>query len=228
MTNKDTINIALYVCFTVILLISSYTAIATDLSCPKPSGQANGGPSGQFGPYDYRDPANRSGPSNPLHLVESNHFNTDVATLTQGLSSSVAGDISYTLRAFPNHHRALQSLADMGLRDKKLFISGMAFTIPCFFIRAKSFVPTDGMVNAIYAYYLANMNQSELAITEAEQAIKNAANNSKIYYEVGLAYYYMRNYKKAHEYSNISKKLGSTAVGLDTLLSRVPQNNISK
>jgi tetratricopeptide (TPR) repeat protein len=228
MTNKDRINTDLFLCLSVILAISSHTSVGTELSCPNPSGQANGGPSSQFGPYDYRDPANRTGPSNPLHLVESNHFNTDVATLTQGLSASVAGDISYTLRAFPNHHRALQSLANMGLRDKKLQISGMAFTIPCFFIRAKSFAPTDGMVNAVYSYYLANMNQNDLALTEVEQAIKNAANNARVYYEVGLAYYYLGNYSKAQEYSKLAKNRGSTAVGLDTLLSRVFPKNISK
>jgi tetratricopeptide (TPR) repeat protein len=225
MTNKDRISTTFFLCFSVILAINSHTSVATDLSCPNPSGQTNGGPSSQFGPYDYRDSANRAG---PLHLVEMWHFNTDVATLTQGLSSSVAGDLSYTLRAFPNHHRALQSLADMGLRDKKLHISGLAFTIPCFFIRAKSFAPTDGMVNAVYSYYLANMNQNDLALTEAEQAIKNASNNARVYYEVGLTYYYLGDYNKAHEYSNLAKKLGSTAVGLDTLLSRVSPKNMSK
>jgi tetratricopeptide (TPR) repeat protein len=227
MINKVGINQVFFLCFAVMLALNSPTSIATDLSCPNPSGQTNGGNPNQFGPYDYRDSAAKTGLSSPLQMVESRHFNTDVATLTHGLSSTIAGDLSYTLRVFPNHHRALQSLADLGLRDKKMNIQDLPFTIPCFFIRAKNYAPTDGMVNAVYAYYLANLNQKDLALTEAEQAIKKAGNNSRIYYDVGLAYYYMGNYNKAQEYSNTAKKLGSTAVGLDILLSKVfPKGNI--
>lgn len=214
-------NPNIILCFIAIILFNYKQVFALDLTCPNPSGLATGRPGGQFGPYDYRDPANRGGSTNRLQIVESYHFNTDVATLTKGLSGSLAGDLSYTLRAFPNHHRALQSLADLGIREKKANISGLSFTVPCFFLRAKNFASTDGMVNAVYAYYLANINQKEMANFEAGQAIKNHANNPRVFYQVGLAYFYMGDYKKAQECSKQAKKLGSKALGLDSLLSNV-------
>jgi len=229
MTKIIRMNKAFYCCFAAMLLQYNHTLLAADLSCPNPSGGTNGGSSGQFGPFDYRDPSVRTGPSNPLHLVESAHFTAEVATLTRGQSGYLAGDLSYTLRAFPNHHRALQSLADLGIRDKISKPDHLPYTIPCFFIRAKNYAPTDGMVNAVFAYYLANMNQKDMALTEVEQAIKKAGNNPRIYYDIGLAYYYIGDYNKAMESSEIAKKLGSSAVGLDTLLSQViHKNNVKR
>ncbi len=212
-----------YLCLLISILfgITYQTCYAATLECPNARGSTNGGHSGQFGPFDYRDPANRIGPSSPLHVVEIYHFTTGVATLTKGESSSVTGDLSYTLRAFPNHHRALQSLADLGIQAKRINVGDLPYSIPCFFIRAKNYSPTDGMVDAVYAYYLANMNQKDLARIEADLAIKKADNNPRIYYDSGLAYYYIGEFKKAKECSEMAKKLGSTAVGLDTLLSKV-------
>lgn len=211
------------------LLQYNYTLLAAELSCPNPSGSTTGGSSGQFGPFDYRDPSARTGPSNPLHLVEMAHFTPEVATLTRGHSGYLTGELSYTLRAFPNHHRALQSLADLGIRERKSNVDGLPYSIPCLFSRAKNYAPTDGMVNAVFAYYLANINQKDMALTEVEQAIKKAGNNPRIYYDIGLAYYYIGDYNKAMESSEIAKKLGSSAVGLDTLLSQViHKNNVKR
>jgi len=218
MTKIIRMNKAFYFCFAAMLLQYNHTLLAADLSCPNPSGSTNGGSSGQFGPYDYRDPSARTGPSNPLHLVEMAHFTAEIAT---GSTYNLAGGLNYTLRVFPNHHRALQSLADLGIRERKSNVDGLPYTIPCLFFRAKNYAPTDGMVNAVFAYYLANMNQKDMALTEVEQAIKKAGNNPRIYYDIGLAYYYIGDYNKAMESSEIAKKLGSSAVGLDTLLSQV-------
>ncbi len=202
-----------------ILFFQNVTVYAINTDCPNPTGSTNGGNPGQYGPFDYRDPAVRTGNPSPLQLVEMGHFTTEVATLTRGNTGSMTHDLDYTLRAFPNHHRALQSLADLGIRVKK--IKGgedMTYTIACYFIRAKNYAPTDGMVNALYAYYLANMNQKDLALAEVDQALKKAGTNPKVYYDAGLAYYYLGDLKKAQECSIIAKKLGSNAVGLANLL----------
>lgn len=66
-----------------------------------------------FGPFDYRDPEARG---EPLRLVESAHFTPSVESLVKGNSGTVAGDLDYTLRAFPNHHRALYSVAQYAFR----------------------------------------------------------------------------------------------------------------
>lgn len=199
-------------------LFATMPVMAEDTTCPpsKAGGVAQG-----FGPFDYRDPETRKGGAAPLKLVEAGHFSIDVATLKGGVSGYLDGDIDYTLRAFPNHHRALRAMADLALREKSTKLAHMHFSVPCFFIRAKNFAPTDGMVNAVYAYYLANVNQKELAVAEAEQAANKNPNNPRVLYEAGLAYYYIGNYAKARECSAKAKSLGSAAVGLDNLLAKV-------
>ena len=72
------------------------SAQALDASC--------GSLENAYGPYDYRtDRGNR------LYLVESAHFTPVVESLISGLSGPLGAELDYTLRAFPNHHRALIS-----------------------------------------------------------------------------------------------------------------------
>jgi hypothetical protein len=67
------------------------------------------------GPWDYRTASQQR-----RELVELYHFRLDVETLAPGRSPiSIGADISYTLRAFPNHPRALISMANLGQREKR-------------------------------------------------------------------------------------------------------------
>jgi len=59
-----------------------------------------------YGPFDYLQRADFPG---ELAVVEDNHFDEGVESLKKGMSTSPIGDIDYTLRAWPNHHRALNS-----------------------------------------------------------------------------------------------------------------------
>lgn len=193
-------------------LLVSFNASSGSLDCPP-----NTAKEGHFGPFDYRDPANHGF---NLNIVEQAHFTPNVAALVSGANSgTVHGDLGYTLNAFPNHSRALQSLADLAIRNKKYHIDRMKFSVPCFFNRATTFAPQDGIVNAIYAYYLANIGQKDMAISEAEKAIQKEPKNPKVAYEVGLAYFYIGDIKTAREYADKAKSLGSKAIGLDKLLS---------
>jgi tetratricopeptide (TPR) repeat protein len=203
-------TLALFLCFSSV----SVNAVES-LECPppKPGGLHQG-----FGPYDYRDPANRHN----LSLVEAGHFTPKVVILKAGQSGYLDQDIDYTLRAFPNHPRALQALANLALREKKAALANMHFTVPCFYIRASKFAPNDGIVDAIYAYYLANLGQKEMAMSAIQEALRKEPNNPKVVYEVGLAYFHAGDRNMAKQYSNKAKSLGSTAVGLDKLLSSSP------
>jgi len=102
--------------FIAILLKTQSSAFATEapwvgfnfkgLLC---SGGAQG-----YGPYDYTSKLNRK---NKLPIVNKNHF-------TKGIERhepkpgrhNVTGDIDYTLRAFPKHHKALISIARYQLK----------------------------------------------------------------------------------------------------------------
>src|SRR5262245_58473147 len=104
-----------------------------------------------MGPFDYRDPANRAGPSNPLHLVEIGHYTTDVQTLTKGNTGFyVDGDLDYTLRAFPNHHPALYTMIQYYTDASASTRRPLPRTADCYFDRALRFQPDDETVWMLY------------------------------------------------------------------------------
>lgn len=65
-----------------------------------------------YGPFDYTSPTDRK----HLGIVEHYHFTSDVEHLRKGASGSIALDLDYTLRAFPNHHRALNAMMTFQLQ----------------------------------------------------------------------------------------------------------------
>ena len=65
-----------------------------------------------IGPLDYRIT-----PPDVRELVERRHFTRNVEQLKKGVTSTVGGDITYTLRAFPNHPRALKAAAELTRRN---------------------------------------------------------------------------------------------------------------
>lgn len=102
----------------ILLPLNTHAARTSDQNLGWPgntlaSNECYGGGQG-FGPFDYTDPETarpgKYGQSPPLHLVEIAHFTPEVEHLVRGKSGAIYGDLDYTLRAFPNHHRALWSM----------------------------------------------------------------------------------------------------------------------
>src|SRR5690606_25221127 len=81
---------------------------------------------GGYGPFDY---INRHSLQEQLTVVESFHFTYDVENLIKGQSGSIAGDLNYTLHAWPNHHRALVSLVRLSIRDKSTRFHGLKYPV---------------------------------------------------------------------------------------------------
>ena len=103
-----------------------------------------------YGPYDYRSVTARQ-----LQLVEDYHFTPPVEELKHGKSGlTIGGDIDYTLRAIPNHYRALVAMMNLGFKGKKDPPPGAGFSVECYFDRAIRFRPEDGAVRTIYGIYL--------------------------------------------------------------------------
>ena len=90
-----------------------------------------------YGPYDYRTDRDK------LPIVEGAHFTPEVEALVRGRTGLVGGDIDYTLRAFPNHHRALVSMMKLGERMKAPQVPGAHYSVECYFDRALRFKPND-------------------------------------------------------------------------------------
>lgn len=171
-----------------------------------------------YGPYDYRK---RGEFANNLYLVESAHFTPDVEKLLSGASGPVAGDIDYTLRAFPNHARALSSMARLALQSKGTKVYGMKWTFECYFDRAIRFQPDDPAPRSIYGAYLLRKGRTDDALEQLSEAVTLQPDNPSANYNLGLGYFEKKDYEQAKLYAKKAYALGFPLQGLKTKLTNV-------
>ena len=157
----------------------------------------------QYGPFDYVTQKSRLG------VVEQYHFTPSVEALTGGSSSHQVGeDIDYTLRAFPNHHRALMALVRLGERKHSAQPVGLTYSVECYFERALRFRPMDSTVRMIYARYLFQDQRRSLASKQLEAAASTAGDNAFAHYNIGLLYLEQENFALALAHAHKAYSLG--------------------
>jgi len=162
-----------------------------------------------YGPYDYRTDRDKLG------IVEEYHFTPEVEALIRGKSSFRMGkDLSYTLNAFPNHHRALMSMMRYGQMLKTPQPPDADYSVECFFLRALRFRPDDTVARMMYATFLSTNARVPEATRELEQVEKVAGDNFFTYYNVGLIYLDMKEYDKALAMAHKAMALGFQKPGL--------------
>lgn len=157
----------------------------------------------RYGPYDYRFDR---GPK--LKVVEDAHFGPQVESLVGGMTGTVEGDIAYTLRAFPNHHRALISIMNLALRSKNVVRKREEMPWDCYFVRAVRYRPDDPLVRLIYAQYLARTTRKPEAMRQLEAAAAGAKDNPFTQYNIGLVYFDLGELDKAREQAHRALELG--------------------
>jgi tetratricopeptide (TPR) repeat protein len=172
----------------VILILISNLALAQpgDSECGP---LANG-----YGPYDYRT---SKGPI--LNMVEPHHFSINVEMLIKADTGYIGADIDYTLRAFPNHHRALISAMRYGEKTKSTKPPHMRYSIECYFDRAIRFRPDDAVSRMIYSMYLAKNGRTPEALKQLDITANGAEGkeNPFTHYNLGLNYFDLKEYDKS-------------------------------
>ena len=170
-----------------------------------------------YGPIDYRiaTPFQRK-------LVEGAHFTPTVERLQRGKTGiHPGGDIDYTLRAFPNHPRALQSMMRLAERENTARPRNSSWTIDCWFDRAIRFQDDDGQVRLLYATYLARQGKSKEAVDQLNEAsVLLGDNDGNAQYNLGLAYTDLKQYDKALQHAHKAYALGFDLPGLRNKLQR--------
>jgi len=166
-----------------------------------------------YGPFDYRTatPAQK-------HIVESYHFTQPVEALQQGKTTTLGGDIDYTLRAFPNHRRALLAMMRLGQREKTTKPKGAQWTVACYIERAIQFQPDDAGVRELRGIYYSIQRKYGDAIADFKSVIDAEPNNANAHYNLGLAYFEVGNYADARDEAQAAKKLGFPLPGLEKKL----------
>lgn len=163
-----------------------------------------------FGPHDYRTASQKT-----RKLVERYHFTQGVETLTKGESTvRIGGDIHYTLRAFPNHHRALTAMIRLAEREKRETPIGAGYTVSCYIERAIEWRPDDVTVRTIAASFYAKRKDKEVALEHLAAARDTAGVNPQVHYNLGLIYFQVGEYEEAVRSARIAYDGGISLPGL--------------
>lgn len=157
---------------------------------------------GHYGPYDYN--TNRD----KLGVVEWYHFRPQVAALIKPMFSSFGADISYTLKAFPNHHRALETLIRLYDREPGAAPRESAFTYDCWFERAMRWRPDDLVARLLWASFLIKTKRPEMATAELAYADATSGEDGFSHHNIGLLYARMGAFDQALVQAHRAQALG--------------------
>ena len=154
-----------------------------------------------FGPFDY---LKRNQLPNELGVVERYHFSSAVEQLIRGqTNSSPLGDISYTLKAWPNHHRALYSVIRhrISLWSNNKRYPARFPPAECYLQRAIKFSPNDATVYMLYGILLHRTNHQKQALIQYRKAYEIDSTNVQTKYNLGLLLTELKKYSEAKKYA---------------------------
>jgi tetratricopeptide (TPR) repeat protein len=163
-----------------------------------------------YGPYDYNDPMARN---ELLPKVEQHHFTPNVEMLRAGQSGTISSDLSYTLRAFPNHPRALDAVSRYVLKGGRLIDPSIP-TADCFFKRAMAFRPDDETVRMLFANYLTRRGERDDARAQYEKALELAPESAETNYNAGLFFLQDGDLARAKKLAEVAYANGYPLPGL--------------
>jgi len=190
--------------FSLFLLSSTYIVNAGEIDC--------GILKNPYGPFDYTNPDHVR---LKLPVVEGHHFNTNVQNLIRGQEGFLWGDLDYVLRAFPNHHRALDTMARYQLKnpDDATNIPELR-SIECYFDRAIRFKPNDAVIYFVYGIYLQRKGDLALSKKKYNDAIRFGLKSSELYYNYGLLLFELKEFEESKIYAQKALELDYPIMGL--------------
>jgi len=164
---------------------------------------------------DYRNRASFEG---KLNMIETTHFTKGVETLTKGSTSSAMGDIDFTLRVFPNHPRALNSVVQFSLQHKRHPPQERGLPAECYLQRAMEFAPDDAIPYKLYGYYMQSKGRPQKALQAYKQAMRLVPSDAMVHYNAGLVLVQLKRYDEAME---LARPLYGAGLGLPGLKSKL-------
>lgn len=140
-------------------------------------------------------------------------------------NTSIPADLDYTLRAFPNHPKALYAMSEyQRKRGKPMYrpYNDINYRVSdCYYQRARKFVVDDYLVYMLYGIQLYKEKKHKESLVEFEKAEKLSVDNSELVYNKGLLLFAMKRYEEANEYAIRAANLGYPLDGLRRKLNAI-------
>ena len=168
-----------------------------------------------YGPWNYMDPVHYK---EKLPIVEKIHFFRAIEQLdpskVDGMSTGVGRNIDYVLRAFPNHHRALDAMGRWHVQTGQPKPPGSRYSVDCWFERAVKFQPADGTVRMLYGIYKARLGMNKEALEYYSHAEALMPDSSELHYNLGLLLTNLDRHEDALSHAQRAYAMGFPLPGL--------------
>ncbi len=150
-----------------------------------------------YGPYDYMQ---RSAlPPGRLSVVERYHFTQAIEQLRDG--ETTFPNIGYTLRAWPNHHRALYAMIRGSEMPELKLGQAKATPVECYLQRAVNFSPDDATTRMLYGIFLQGRRKYQDALKQYRVAERLEPANFQVKYNLGLVLLDLGQYQESRDYA---------------------------
>lgn len=194
------------------LAVLPTAALARSAPSPEGCGETHN----TYGPFDHR-----SAQPSQIFIVETAHFTRGVESLTRRATGSFGQDIGYTLAVFPNHPRAIQSMARLAAIEKADPPAGADMTVDCYFARGMAFTPNDLVFRMLYVNYLIQRKRPDDARRFLDYVVTQAEDNPLTHFNAGMLYFDMQDYDKALTQAHRAMALGMQRTELRDRLNSV-------
>src|SRR5207247_529058 len=142
------------------------------------------------------------------------HFTPQTENLIRGVTAPLEADIAYTLRVFPNHHRALDAMSRLSVKLHTLHPPKSDCSVDGWFERAIRFRPDDARVHLAYGIHHFRWKRLAQAKEQLLEAERLAGNDSNVFYNLGLLYADLKEWDKAMSYAKKAYDSGFPLPGL--------------
>lgn len=208
-----------FFCITVLLAsTTSAQALAPWVGVSLNDAPCKGGGQG-VGPYDY---LRTDQYLSHMQKVDLAHFTANVEQLkgaAKGRGQNPLPDLDYTLRAIPNHHRALNTAIRYHARTSN---QGIHYTlgspVECYLQRAINFSPKDASAMALYAIFLHKQGEYDQAEHWYQNAESISPTDLQIKYNYGLLLVKLNKLEEAKNIADYVYQHGYPLKGLKNML----------
>ncbi len=170
-----------------------------------------------YGPFDNTNPTHLN---ERLPVVERQHFTSKVSSLVEGESGGLLSDLDYTVRAFPNHHRALYSIIRLSGQERGQRMFDQWPTPPeCYLQRAIHFAPEDHRLYILFGILLHQREHYERAEATYRRALELQPESPEAHYNLGLTLLERSAYEQARQHARKAYERGYPLPGLRERLS---------
>lgn len=146
--------------------------------------------------------------------------------LVSGQQGPLPGDIHYTLDQFPNHYRALNSMAKWHLQnpnptDEECDCLDWLLPAECYFTRAMTLSPEDPVLYYIFGLYLHKKGDLDQAVGAYNDASKLGLDTAEFHYNMGLLMVDVMDYESAKAHAEKAYAMGARFPGLQNKLKKL-------